>query len=85
MKYAINIADLTMIPTIISQGLLAPFTVNRIIVLAEGKSDPTGRAVVLECGENRALAIINIIRAKHHKNKLRAYCLSNNLKNAKRV
>jgi len=74
--YAINIADLTALPqarSVVSPMLLAPVTPHRIIVQAEPGRVDSG-AVLLECDDARAEAIIHILRQKQpQKNLLRCY------------
>lgn len=84
MKYALNIADLFRMPPIINHCLLIDIIPNKIIIRAE-KNKIDGGAIVLECNERRAKSIIHIIRNKFKKHEIRAYQLSDNLKNAKRV
>lgn len=70
-QYSINIADLTK-DAILGPILIAPVTPNRTIIDAEpGRMD--GMAILLECDEERAKAIIDVIRIKHEKHDIRCY------------
>ena len=73
--YAMNIADLTRYNEIVRLCLVAPVIQSRRMVEAEkGRMD--GSAVVAECDDTRALAIIAILRADDKKSgryPLRAY------------
>ena len=75
MKIAANIADLTRYDEIPRQCLIAPVVPSREMVQTEtGHLD--GAAVVLECDETRAKAIIALLRsydAKAKRYALRAY------------
>ena len=69
--YSINVADMSKDP-ITSQFLIAPVIRSRQIVDNEpGRFD--GGAVVLECDDERAKAIIDVIRMKYGKNEFRCY------------
>ena len=71
MRYAINISDLIGVP--VATFLLSPDVVpDRIIVNAE-KGLIDGSAIMLQCDEERAKAIVDIIRMNCEKNKLRCY------------
>ena len=70
-QYSVNIADLTKDITL-GQILISPVTPNRTIVNAEPKNFD-GMAVLLECDEERAKAIIEVIRIKYRKDQLRCY------------
>lgn len=82
-EYAINIADLTKDSFFISL-LIEPVIRNRQIVEAE-KDRLDGGAVMLECDEERAKAIVEIIRKKHTKNDVRCYEKKTNTKIWKRI
>ncbi len=70
-RYAVNVADLTTLGPIASI-LLADCVPNKILVQCEaGRVD--GSAVVLECDDERAQAIVAVIRMKHPKYKVRCY------------
>ena len=71
MKYAINISDLIDVP--VATFLLSPDVVpDRIIVNAE-KGLIDGSAIMLQCDEHRARAIVEIIRMNCKKHQLRCY------------
>ena len=74
-KIAVNISDLTRYDEIPRQCLIAPVVSSRTSIDGEpGRLD--GNAVVLECDDARARAIIAILRAYDTKAKryqLRAY------------
>jgi len=71
MTYAINIADLDRDDTL-ANFLIMPVAYNRTIVRAEpGAAD--GHALVLDCGDEQAQAIIEVIRIKWPRNLLRCY------------
>ena len=74
-RIAANIADLTRYDAIPRQCLIAPVVQTQRIIDAEpGRVD--GAAVVLECDETRARAIVNLLRSYDVKAKryvLRAY------------
>ena len=71
MQYAINVADL-MIDLITKDFMVLPVCPNKRTIIAE-KDRLDGIAIILECDENRALSIIQVIRSKYHKNKFRCY------------
>ena len=65
-QYSVNVFDLTK-DDILSTFMIAPVIKSKIIVDVEkGRID--GKAVVLDCPEERATAIIEIIRKKYGKN-----------------
>lgn len=71
MKYAVNIADLTK-DNIVKLFLVLPVCQNKLTVnIAKDRLDET--AVILECDEIRAKAIVDVIRSKYHKNLFRCY------------
>ena len=72
MAYAVNIADLTK-DGILASCLIAPHVQRRHVVKAEGPRVLDGDALVLECGDAQAKAIIAVIRMKWSRNLLRAY------------
>lgn len=69
--YSVNVMDMTKDDTI-SQFLIAPVIKSRTTVVTEPKRID-GTAVILECSEERSLAIINVIRSKYGKNEFRCY------------
>jgi len=69
--YAVNVADLTKYP-IVAQFLLAPVIEPREIVQAE-RERFDGAAIVLQCENERAAAIVATIRLKARKHELRCY------------
>ena len=71
MRYAINISDLIGVP--VATFLLSPDVVpDRIIVNAE-KGQIDGSAIMLQCDEHRARAIVEVIRMNCKKHQLRCY------------
>lgn len=69
--YSINVADMSK-DEITSRFLIVPVIQSRQIVDNEpGRFD--GGAVVLECDDARAKAIIDVIRIKYGKNEFRCY------------
>ena len=71
MRYAINISDLIDVP--VATFLLSPDVVpDRIIVNAE-KGQGDGSAIMLQCDEHRARAIVEVIRMNCKKHQLRCY------------
>jgi len=65
MPYAVNVSDLVVRRDPITLPcLVAPVTPNRIFVDATPR-DIAGTAVLLECDEERAAAIIEVIRIKY--------------------
>lgn len=82
--YAVNAADLTLADNaILAMFLIAPVCQNRTLVDAEPKRID-GMAVLLECGDERAEAIVHTVRLKRQKHELRIY-QSKTGKNWKRV
>ena len=72
LHYAVNVADLATRDTMTGPYLVAPVTANQVVV--ETKRDEfAGNALVLECDEERAAAIIAVIRLKHPRNVMRCY------------
>ena len=69
--YSINVMDLTK-DDILSQFMIAPVIQSRQIINVE-KKRVDGHAVVLNCDETRALAIIAVIRMKYGQNEFRCY------------
>jgi len=67
---AVNIGDLTRDP-LLAQLAIAPVIPNRRIVDAEKL--PDGAAIVLECPDDRAEAILWLIRRKYPKHLIRVY------------
>lgn len=70
-SYAINICD-CMGKDLIFQMLIDPVTSNKRRVTAE-KDKMDGQALVLECDNERAEAIIDVIRLRFKKHQLRMY------------
>ena len=71
MRYAINISDLIDVPMatfLLSQDVVP----DRIIVDAE-KGQIDGSAIMLQCDEHRARAIVEVIRMNCKKHQLRCY------------
>jgi len=71
MQYAVNVADLTT-DTIIAGFLVGPVTRAGNIVRAE-PSAADGHALVLDCDDEQAAAIVDVIRMKYPKNLFRCY------------
>lgn len=71
MQYAINITDMQRDP-IIAQWLVAPVCPSRQWIKAEGDRID-GNAIILECSEERAKAIVELIRNKYKRYELRCY------------
>lgn len=71
MQYSINVTDMSK-DDILSQFMIAPVIKSRTLYNAEPKR-VDGIAVVLECPEERAKAIIEVIRKKYGKNEFRCY------------
>lgn len=71
LEISINVCDLTETDTFMTSLLIGPVTPNRVIRqgLERGRIDDG--AVVLECDEERALAIVDTLRMKYPR--LRAY------------
>jgi len=69
--YSVNVMDLTK-DDILSQFMVAPVIQSRQIINVE-KKRVGGHAVILDCDEQRALAIIAVIRMKYGKNEFRCY------------
>lgn len=69
--YGINIMDMTK-DDILATFLIAPVCRSKHTYTAEpGRVD--GTAVQLECNDDRARAIIEVIRMKYGKNEFRCY------------
>jgi len=69
--YSVNVMDMTK-DNILSTFMIAPVIRSRQIIEAEkGRID--GMAVILDCPEERARAIIEVIRSKYGKNEFRCY------------
>lgn len=65
-RYAMNIADLTRYDEIVRGMLIAPVIQGRQMVEAErGRLD--GAAVVMQCDDVRALAVIQLLRTMDEK------------------
>jgi hypothetical protein len=73
MKYAVNVADMCSPTRARMMGLLlAPVTPNQQTVQTDmARFDEV--ALVLECDEVRAKAIIAVIRIKYKKSEMRCY------------
>lgn len=70
-RYAVNLADLSEAGFIVTM-MIAPHIQGRQTVEAEpGRVD--GSAVVLDCPAEQAAAIVEIIRRRIHRNRLRLY------------
>jgi hypothetical protein len=69
--YSVNVMDMTK-DDILSSFMIAPVIKSRQLVDVE-KGRVDGTAVVLDCPEERALAIIACIRMKYGKNEFRCY------------
>jgi hypothetical protein len=69
---SINVSDLSTVNDFTLPILLSPVTKSRQLFNAEPKRID-GHAVVLECDRKRALAIVEVIRMKYGKNKVRCY------------
>jgi hypothetical protein len=69
--YSVNVMDMTK-DDILSTFMIAPVIRSRQIIEAE-KGRIGGMAVVLDCPEERARAIIEVIRSKYGKNEFRCY------------
>ena len=68
-EYAVNVADLTK-HRFVAQWILAPVVLGRVVVDVEpGRFD--GAGILLECDEERAQAIVDVIRTKLKKHQLR--------------
>lgn len=73
-QYAINVADLTRFaqksisPPML---LIQPVMTNRVVNAEPGRFD--GSAALLDCSEERALAIVSVIRVKIPRHMLRIY------------
>jgi len=69
--YAINLADL-MYPdrTLMAQILIAPVS-REVVRLSKDELD--SEAVILNCDEERAQAIVDVIRLKYKRHELRCY------------
>jgi hypothetical protein len=69
--YSVNVMDLTK-DGILTTFMIAPVIKSRQLVDVEkGRID--GTAVILDCPEERAKAIIEVIRNKYGKNEFRCY------------
>ena len=63
-NYAVNIGDLTAIePLFIAEMVVGPVTIGKLIVHTSKKTIDSG-AVVLECDDERAEAIIGTLNLK---------------------
>ncbi len=75
MPYAVNLADLTgQLDPVIAGALIAPVAPNKVLlnnVEPEGYIADVG--LLLECDEDRAEAIVEVIRRKYQKHELRCY------------
>jgi len=69
--YAINITDLEK-DDIVANFLVMPAAHSRTIVRAE-PSAADGHALVLDCDDEQAAAIVDVIRMKYPKNLFRCY------------
>ena len=71
MRYAINISDLIDIP--MATFLLSPDVVPDWIIVNAEKGQIDGNAIMLQCDEHRARAIVEVIRMNCKKHQLRCY------------
>lgn len=72
MSYAVNLADMTKEKF----RLIAPFLVGPVqgeVVDTEGPDRVDGKAVMLACDDERAAAIVAVIRMRMARNELRCY------------
>lgn len=70
-QISVNLWDLTT-DTVFARYLVAPVTPGKIVVWHDtDRAD--SQAVILECDRDRALAIRDVARLKHSKNKMRFY------------
>lgn len=71
-RYAINVLDLAAADPIALMPVVASVTPSRLTVEAE-PSVVAGVALVLECPDEQAAAICEVVRLKYHRNALRCY------------
>ncbi|GEM_PF-4655041 len=70
-RYSVNVADLTK-DIILAQFLIAPVAPSREVISVEkGRFD--GVAIRLECDNEQAQAIVDVIRLKYRKHEVRCY------------
>jgi len=69
--YSINVADLTQ-EIVLKNFMVLPVCTNKRTVNVD-KNRIDEIAVILECPDEQAKAIIAVIRQKYHKNKFRCY------------
>jgi len=69
--YSVNVMDLTK-DDILTTFMIAPVIKSRQLVDVE-KGRVDGTAVILDCPEERAKAIVEVIRNKYGKNEFRCY------------
>ena len=69
-RYAVNTGDLMLMPSIVAELLIAPVRGKTINI---NKSRFDEMAVELECDEERAEAIVAVIRVRFGRNNLRCY------------
>jgi len=70
--YAINVCDLERVSEIQRSFLIAPVCQRRDTVNCEPKM-VAGYGVILECDDEQAQAIVDVIRIKHPRNLVRCY------------
>lgn len=68
--YAVNLADLTRMPPIVSSLLIGPVR-GEVLNIDKRKVDAT--IVELDCDAERAEAIVAVIRVRYNRNELRCY------------
>lgn len=71
MKYAVNVADMAKLG-LVAEILVAPVVPQRLVV-ETSKARFDEMAVVLECEEERAKAIVEVIRLKFRPREMRCY------------
>lgn len=70
MRYAVNLADLTRMPPVCSAILIGPVR-GEVQNINKRRIDAT--IVELDCDEERAEAIVGVIRVRYNRNELRCY------------
>jgi len=71
-EISVNVSDLSSVNDPMLAMLLSPVTKSRMVVNPQPKMIG-GMAVVLDCERDRAKAIVEVIRMKYNKNKIRIY------------
>ena len=69
-RYAVNLADLMRMPPICSTILIGPVR-GEIVNINKRRVDET--ILELACDEERAEAIVGVIRVRYNRNELRCY------------